>query len=93
MSVILVWSEAKQPYISCEDDQNSQSCPDKRLGMDLRNGHLGTRLAYRKSECRKLSTKRTLGLCLEQRLGLLTLVPRTCAVRHALEAWGQQQGQ
>src|SRR5215831_9496889 len=37
--------------------------------------------------------KRTLGLCLEQRLGLITLVPRTCAVRHELEAWGQQQGQ
>ena len=36
--------------------------------------------------------KRTLGLCLEQRLGLITLVPRTCAVRHELEAWGQQQG-
>jgi hypothetical protein len=41
----------------------------------------------------KASWKRTLGLCLEQRLGLITLVPRTCAVRHALEAWGQQQGQ
>ena len=36
--------------------------------------------------------KRTLGLCLEQRLGLITLVPRTCAVRQELEAWGQQQG-
>jgi hypothetical protein len=36
--------------------------------------------------------QRTLGLCLEQRRGLSTLVPRTCAVRHALEAWGQQQG-
>jgi len=36
--------------------------------------------------------KRPLGLCLEQRLGLITLVPRTCAVRHELEAWGQQQG-
>ena len=24
-------------------------------------------------------------------IGLVTLVPRTCAVRHALEAWGQQQ--
>src|SRR5215471_1508898 len=37
--------------------------------------------------------KRTLGLCLEPRLGLITLVPRTCAGRHELEAWGQQQGQ
>jgi len=35
--------------------------------------------------------KRTLGLCLEQRLGLITLVPRTCAVRQELETWGQQQ--
>ena len=34
--------------------------------------------------------KRTLGLCLEQRVGLITLVPRTCAVRQELEAWGQQ---
>ena len=35
---------------------------------------------------------RTLGLCLEQRVGLITLVPRTCAVRQELEAWGQQHG-
>src|SRR5215211_71584 len=41
----------------------------------------------------KAYCKRTLGLCLEQRLGLITLVPRTCAVRQELEAWGQQQGQ
>jgi transposase len=34
---------------------------------------------------------RTLGLCLEQGIGLVTIVPRTCAVRQALEAWGQQQ--
>jgi transposase len=30
---------------------------------------------------RKAYCKRTLGLCLEQRVGLITLVPRTCAVR------------
>ncbi len=36
-------------------------------------------------------SRRTLGLCLEQGIGLVTLVPRTCAVRQALEAWGQQQ--
>src|SRR5262249_31576178 len=36
--------------------------------------------------------KRTLGLCLEKRVGLITLVPRTCAVRQELEAWGQQHG-
>ena len=40
----------------------------------------------------KASCKRTLGLCLEQRVGLITLVPRTCAVRQELEAWGSQQG-
>jgi transposase len=39
----------------------------------------------------KASRRRTLGLCLEQGIGLGTLVPRTCAVRQALEAWGQQQ--
>jgi transposase len=40
----------------------------------------------------KAYSKRTLGLCLEQRVGLITLVPRTCAVRQELEAWGQQHG-
>src|SRR5262249_30639327 len=30
-------------------------------------------------------------LCLEQGVGLITLVPRTCAVRQELETWGQQQ--
>jgi transposase len=39
----------------------------------------------------KAYSRRTLGLCLEQGVGLVTLVPRTCAVRQALEAWGQQQ--
>ena len=38
----------------------------------------------------KAYSRRTLGLCLEHGLGLITLVPRTCAVRQALEAWGQQ---
>lgn len=36
-------------------------------------------------------SKRPLGLCLEQKIGLVTLVPRTCAVRRELEAWGQAQ--
>ena len=36
-------------------------------------------------------SQRTLGLCLEQQVGLVTLVPRTCAVRRELEAWGQAQ--
>ena len=40
----------------------------------------------------KAYCKRTLGLCLEQRVGLITLVPRTCAVRQEVEAWGQQHG-
>jgi transposase len=40
----------------------------------------------------KAYCKRTLGLCLEQGVGLITLVPRTCAVRQEVEAWGQQQG-
>lgn len=39
----------------------------------------------------KAYCKRTLGLCLEKRVGLITLVPRTCAVRQELETWGQQQ--
>jgi len=30
-------------------------------------------------------------VCLEQKIDLITLVPRTCAVRQALEVWGQQQ--
>lgn len=40
----------------------------------------------------KADCQRTLGLCLEKGIGLITLVPRTCAVRQALEAWGLQQG-
>src|SRR5713101_7283441 len=39
----------------------------------------------------KACSRRTLGVCLEQGIGLVTLVPRTCAVRQELEAWGQQQ--
>jgi transposase len=39
----------------------------------------------------KAYSRRTLGLCLEHKIGLVTLVPRTCAVRQELEAWGQQQ--
>jgi transposase len=36
-------------------------------------------------------SRRTLGVCLEHGMGVVTLVPRTCAVRQELEAWGQQQ--
>jgi transposase len=39
----------------------------------------------------KAYSRRTLGLCLEKGSGLVTLVPRTCAVRQELEAWGRQQ--
>jgi transposase len=39
----------------------------------------------------KAYSRRTLGLCLEHQIGLVTLVPRTCAIRQELEAWGQQQ--
>src|SRR2546430_11897218 len=39
----------------------------------------------------KAYSRRTLGLCLEHKIGLVTLVPRPCAIRQALEAWGQQQ--
>jgi transposase len=35
-------------------------------------------------------SRRTLGLCLEHQIGLVTLVPRTCAIRQELEAWGRQ---
>jgi transposase len=53
------------------------------LGLDGVRGIVADSKAY---------CKRTLGLCLEKRVGLITLVPRTCAVRQALETWGQQQG-
>jgi len=39
----------------------------------------------------KAYSRRTLGLGREKGLGLVTLVPRPCAVRQALEAWGAQQ--
>jgi transposase len=53
------------------------------LGLDGVRGIVADRKAY---------CKRTLGLCLEQGVGLITLVPRTCTVRQEVEAWGQQQG-
>jgi transposase len=52
------------------------------LGLDGVRGIVADSKAY---------SRRTLGLCLEHGMGLVTLVPRTCAVRHELEAWGQQQ--
>jgi transposase len=53
------------------------------LGLDGVRGIVADSKAY---------CKRTLGLCLAQGVGLLTLVPRTCTVRQEVEAWGQQQG-
>jgi transposase len=38
----------------------------------------------------KAYSQRTLGLCREKAIGLVTLVPRTCRIRQELEAWGQQ---
>jgi transposase len=52
------------------------------LGLDGVRGIVADSKAY---------SRRTLGLCLEQGIGLVTLVPRTCAVREELEAWAQQQ--
>ena len=39
----------------------------------------------------KAYSRRTLGVCFEHKIDLVTLVPRTCAVRQELEAWGRQQ--
>ena len=39
----------------------------------------------------KAYSRRTLGLCLEHRIDVVTLVPRTCTVRQELEAWGRAQ--
>jgi transposase len=39
----------------------------------------------------KAYSRRTLGVCIEHKIDLVTLVPRTCAVRQELEAWGRQQ--
>src|SRR6516164_11576584 len=52
------------------------------LGLEGMRGIVADSKAY---------SRRTLGLCLERQVGFVTLVPRTCAVRQALEAWGQQQ--
>jgi len=52
------------------------------LGLDGVRGIVADSKAY---------SRRTLGLCLERGVGIVTLVPRTCAVRQELEAWGGQQ--
>jgi transposase len=52
------------------------------LGLEGVRGIVADSTAY---------SRRTLGLCLERGIGLVTLVPRTCTVRQELETWGQQQ--
>ncbi|MEE8291790.1 MAG: IS1634 family transposase [Candidatus Tectomicrobia bacterium] len=52
------------------------------LGLDGFKGIVADSKAY---------SQRTLGLCLEQQVGLVTLVPRTCGIRQEVEAWGQKQ--
>ena len=39
----------------------------------------------------KAYSRRTLGDCIEHKIDLVTLVPRTCTVRQELEVWGQQE--
>ena len=51
------------------------------LGLDGVRGIVADSKAY---------SRRTLGLCLEHGIGLVTLVPRKCAIRQELEAWGRQ---
>jgi transposase len=52
------------------------------LGLDGVKGVVADSKAY---------SQRTLGLCLEQQMGLVTLVPRTCAIRQEVEEWGRHQ--
>src|SRR5215475_9039885 len=72
-------------------DGNTSDSPETPVAIEecLALGLEGVRgiVADSKAYC-----KRTLGLCLEQCVGLITLVPRTCAVRQEVEAWGQQHG-
>src|SRR5262249_42875975 len=64
-------------------DGNTSDSPETPGALDecLALGRDGGRgiVADRKAYC-----QRTLGVCLEQHVGLLTLVPRPCAVRQAL---------
>jgi transposase len=52
------------------------------LGLDGMRGIVADSKAY---------SRRTLGVCLEHQVNVVTLVPRTCAVRQELEAWGRMQ--
>jgi Domain of unknown function (DUF4277) len=68
---------------------NTRDSPDTPVAIEacLALGWEGVRGIVADS---KAYGKRTLGLCREPRVGLLTLVPRTWAVRQEVEAWGQQ---
>jgi len=52
------------------------------LGLEGVRGSVADSKAYR---------RRTLGGWREHKIDLITLVPRTCAIRQALAAWGRQQ--
>src|SRR5215467_2162878 len=52
------------------------------LGLEGMRGIVADSKAY---------SRRTLGMCLEHKVDLITLVPRTCAIRQVLEAWGRAQ--
>src|SRR6516162_1635240 len=52
------------------------------LGLEGMRGIVADSKAY---------SRRTLGVCIEHQIDLITLVPRTCTVRQELEVWGQQQ--
>ena len=52
------------------------------LGLEGMRGIVADSKAY---------SRRTLGVCLEHKIDLVTLVPRTCAVRQELEDWGRAQ--
>jgi transposase len=52
------------------------------LGLEGMRGIVADSKAY---------SRRTLGLGLEHRIDVVTLVPRTCTVRQELEAWGRAQ--
>jgi Domain of unknown function (DUF4277) len=68
------------PSASIETPLAIEEC--RTLGLVGVQGIVADRTGYR---------QRTLGLCLEKGVGLVTLVPRTWAVRQELEGWGQQQ--
>src|SRR5262247_1291619 len=52
------------------------------LGLEGMRGIVADSKAY---------SRHTLGVCLEHKVDLITLVPRTCTVRQELEAWARQQ--